>query len=111
MVMASKASATLTMRPEEGDLLALEPVGVAAAVPVLVVHEARARHLLEHGHRVQDVGALGGMLLHDLVLVVGEGRGLAQDLVLDADLAHVVDDPGEVDPLHLLGRHAEVLGQ
>ena len=95
---------------EEGDLVALHALGVAAAVHVLVVHEPVARLLLEQRHRLEDVLPLGRVLLHDLVLLVGEGGGLAQDLVLDADLADVVDDPREVDALHLLRAHPEVLG-
>ena len=39
------------------------------------------------------------MLLDDLELLVGEWAGLAQDLGRDADLADVVEERGELEPL------------
>ena len=82
-------------RAERDEILA-EPVRVAAAVPALVVAQGDLG-----GHRVgvgaEDVGAVGGVLLHHVPLPRLEGPGLVQDVVGGADLAHVVQRGHQAD--------------
>ena len=51
------------------------------------------------------------MLLEGVVLVRGQLAGLAQDHVRDADLAHVVQQPGQVDGATRLFVHTHALRQ
>ena len=51
------------------------------------------------------------MLLDHVVLVGGQRPGLAQDAVWDGDLAHVVEQAGELDGATLLGLETDQVGQ
>ena len=79
-----------------GDLVALEPVRVAAAVPPLVVPAADSvchlyqRFVLPDGKPLQDPGTLGGVGLDGGVLFLGQAAGLVQDLFRDHDFADIV---------------------
>ena len=80
----------------DGDVVALQPVGVAAAVVALVVPVAdltrgfdQRRVLLER-QLVQNLITDGGVGLHDLELFLRELAGLVQDGFGDVDLADVV---------------------
>ena len=89
----------------ERDLVALEALRVAAAVPALVVAE---RNLLgqlhERGARAgQDARADRGVGLHRRPLGRVELARLQQDVVGDADLADVVQRAGVAQQLGLLG--------
>jgi hypothetical protein len=78
----------------ERDLLARQRVRVAATVGALVVVEDPARLLGQVG-RGDDVVAELAMRLHRRVLVVRQRARLLQDPVGHADLADVVQQPGE----------------
>src|SRR5690606_25485711 len=75
----------------EGDLLALEPPGIAAAVPALVVAVGNIRRLAQVGNGGQHLETVQGVALHDLPLLRRQLAGLQEDGVGDADLADVVE--------------------
>ena len=52
---------------------------------------------LDVGQVADDHVAERDVLLDDRVLLLGQRPGLAQDLVGDADLADVVEEPGDPD--------------
>src|SRR2546429_682295 len=83
-------------RPER-DLLPEEPVGVAAAVPALVVgaHDADSLALQER-HASEHLLAEHGVRLHRAALRLRERSRLEQDLVGDADLADVVEQEADL---------------
>ena len=92
----------------ERDLLAPEAVRIAAAVPGLVVRPDGRDRLAELLDRRHDLGADHRVRLHLLELFFRELARLAQDLVLDADLADVVQQRADPDlVLHVLGRARE----
>ena len=91
----------------ERDLLAGEAVGIAAAVEALVVVAHPARLELHVGG-LDDVVAQQRVALHVLVLVVGELGGLVEDRVGDADLAHVVQQPGQAQAREPPGLEAQL---
>jgi hypothetical protein len=74
----------------ERDLLAREAVGVAAAVPALVVVADDQRRLVEEVDVAQDRGADLGVAGDAAELVARQRRRLEQDRVGHADLADVV---------------------
>ena len=80
------------------DLAGLQAVGVAAAVPALVLVADRAGDLFKAGHGHDDALADHRVLLHHFPLLVVELARLVQDLVGDSDLADVVQqrDVGDV---------------
>ena len=80
--------------PRDG--IAGQSVQVALPVPTLVVVADAGADLVEVGQVTDDEVAERDVLLHRLVLALGEGTGLAQDLVGDADLADVVEATGPV---------------
>ena len=97
----------------DGDVLALQPIGISRTVPFLVMGQ---RDLPGHPHQVrvmpgQYLRADGGMGLHDLPFLLIELAGLEQDAVGDADLADIVHRAGIQDhfarPLHQAGRPRE----
>ena len=111
----------------ERDRLAREAVGIAAAVPALVVRAGDPLRDAEHLRLAvgEHARAEHRVRLDDLELLVGELAGLEQDRVRDRDLAEVVqrrglaDEPDEAvvhahvarhpggeraDPLGVLGR-------
>ena len=65
-------------------------------------------HILEMDQRRQDLGADRHVLLHVLVLVVGEGALLVEDLLPDADLADVVQPAAGAHRLDLLVAAAQL---
>ena len=91
----------------DGDLVALESLGVAVAIPPLVVIQANIIDVAQI-HGVADVADLlgqlaahGGVGLHDLELLRGQRAGLGEDLVRNGDLADVVKGRGGGDPVDL----------
>ena len=95
----SNTSATCTSRPASGIVVARQAVGVAGAVPALVVG---ARDLLGGLEQLrlavrEHARAEHGVRLDDLELLVGEAAGLEQDRVGDRDLADVVQRRGVAD--------------
>ena len=84
----------------ERDRLAGEAVGVAAAVPALVLVADGGRDVAEPRQRAQDALADDRVLAHELPLVVVELAGLVQHVVGDADLADVVQHRDGLDLGH-----------
>ena len=82
--------------------LAGEPVGIAEAVPPLVVAADEGDDFLQVDQRREDLGADEHVLLHVLVLLVGERALLVEDLLADPDLADVVQPPAGADRLDQL---------
>ena len=58
---------------------------ITAAVERFVVKLDSGNHLLELYNWPQDVGAFGGVRLHDGKFFFGQGSGFFQDAVLDSD--------------------------
>ena len=81
---------------------------VAASVDVLVVVEHPSRLLVELGG-LDDGVADVHVSAHRGGLVGVERSGLPKNPVRDADLADVVQQPGEPDPLEPIGVEAELL--
>ena len=88
-----------------GDLVPFQPVGVAIAVPALVVPAADGvRHLQQRlvlrnrlSQILQHLCARHGMVLDNGKLLGGQAAGLVQDLLRDDDLADVVQRRGGAD--------------
>ena len=88
-----------------GDLVPFQPVGVAIAVPALVVPAADGvRHLQKRlvlrdglSQILQHLCARHRMVLDDAKLLGGQAAGLVQDLLRDDDLADIVQRRGGAD--------------
>lgn len=95
----------------DGDLVPFQPVRVAAAVPPLVVPAGNAVSRLEQRLGVevlqlaQHLRADGGVGLDDLELLLGQAAGFVQDLLVDGDLADVVQGCSQRDII----LHSEVM--
>ena len=90
------------IRAADRDRVAGQPVGIAAAVPALVLVADDPRDRAHAGDRAQDPLADHGVLAHDLPLARVERAGLVEDLVGDPDLADVVKERGRADVLDLV---------
>ena len=88
------------------DLFADEAVGVAVAVPVLVVAERDARGKVKQGgvRAGEDLVADLGVLFDLQALFGGQRAGLQQNRVGDRDLADVVQRGGDAQQLALADR-------
>ena len=95
--------------PFEWNRLAFQTVGIAASVPALVVRPGDRRGELEQvaAGAGEQVAADLRVPLHLLALVVGQHPGLAQDLVVDRDLADVVQRRREAQQRYMRVRQAE----
>ena len=76
----------------ERDVLAQSRLGVAGAVPALVVVPDRRHGVVEEAEPVDDPRALVGVPLHQRPLVGRQARRLEQDRVGDRELADVVEE-------------------
>ena len=97
------------MRDSSGMSVPSRLVGIAGSVVALVVVADPVGFLGEvrGGH---DLAAERGVALHLRVLVVGEPAGLVEDRVGHADLADVVQEPGEAHARDPLGAQVELGG-
>ena len=95
----------------ERDLLAGQLVQVAVAIPALVVVADAGPDDVDVGQVADDQVAERDVLLDDRVFLGGQLAGLAQDRVRDADLADVVEQPGDPDGGDQLVRQLEPLGE
>ena len=91
------------------DLVPRLAVRIAAAVPALVAVADDRADVLELADRAEDPLAELRMRLDDLPLLVRERAGLRQQRRRDADLADVVEERSELDPLQRLRLEAELL--
>ena len=91
----------------DGDLVPLQPVGVAAPVVPLVVPAADGP-----GHLYQGLVVMDGQIvhhlrahhrvgLHDLEFLVGQAARLVEHLAGDGDLADIVEGGGGADQGHI----------
>ena len=86
-----------------GNLVSQEPVGIAPAVPALVMPAAdvvghlHQRVVLVDGEVFQHFRPGHGVGLHDGEFLVGEAAGLVEDLFVDGDLSNVVQGRGRAD--------------
>ena len=78
---------------DEGDLLPLKALEVAASVPAFVVMTDAGAHCLEVRQIANDGIAQRDVLLEDVELLCGELARLAQQRVGDADFPDVVQQP------------------
>ena len=100
-MMTSKTSASATMRPGKGDLLAGGAVRVAGAVPALVVVADGVGPGAEPGADGDELAADERVLPERLPLLVGGLAGLVEDLGCDRELADVVEEGGPVEPVEV----------
>ena len=93
----------------ERHVVARHAGGVAAPVGALVVGQ---HPLADVGQprAAQDPGADLGVLLHGVVLGVGQRAGLLEDRVGHADLADVVQHAGHPDAVGVVAREAQLAG-
>src|SRR5216684_5783566 len=91
------------------NLVGGQAVGIAAAAPLLMVVFHARDDVDELGHAAHDGRSFGGMSFHHLELVLAQRAGLAQDPVVDTDLADVVQQGADAEVAHLLFAEAEVL--
>src|SRR6185437_7495454 len=96
---------------QEGDFIAFQAVRITAAVERFVVQFDAGDHFRQLFHRTQDVGALGGVCLHDLVLFRSKGARLLEHAILDADFAYVVQLGGDAHPFDELILQPHFRGQ
>ncbi len=69
------------------------------------------QHVLELRDRAHDVRALGGMLFHDDKFFGRERPRLLEHAVVDADLAHVVEQGSDAQAIEVFGRKPQLLAQ
>ena len=82
----------------ERDVLARERVGIALAVPPLVVAAHHRRDLPREIHVGEHLGPRCGMLPHERPLIVGELVGLVQHVRGDDELSDVVEQRADPEP-------------
>ena len=92
----------------ERDAVAGEARGIAGAVPALVVVADDRHGAVQAPELADDPRALVRMALHELVLLVGETAGLAEDGVRDGELADVVEEARVAEHGQPVGRKAEL---
>ena len=103
------------LRPD-GNVVACQAVRIAPAIPPLVVPAGDAagrlqkRFGVEIFQSVEQGRALGGVGLEDGELLRRQAAGLVQYLLVDGDLADVVQGRGEGDVVLLLGREGVFIG-
>jgi hypothetical protein len=83
------------------DVQRLDPVGVAGAVEPLVVRADERRLLGELLRRRHDLRPDARVLVHEHALLAVQRAFLEEDVVADADLPHVVEQPRPLDALDL----------
>ena len=94
----------------ERDLVALQPLRIALAVPAFVVAEDERRHRVGERHRADDLGADLRVDADLLELLLGERSRLRQDVLGHRQLADVVEQRRGLHALDLVVGHAERLG-
>ena len=91
----------------EGNLLGLEPGGVALAVPAFVVAQDERRHGIGERHAADDFGAHLRVNSDLLEFFLRERPGLREDVLRHGELADVVEEGRRLHALNLGLRHAE----
>ena len=91
----------------ERDLVALEPLRVALAVPALVVAQNERRHRVRERHRADDLGADLGVDADLLELLLRQRSRLRQDVLGHGQLADIVEQGRRLHALDLVVGHAQ----
>src|SRR5579872_1925683 len=76
---------------QHGNLISLEAVRISAAVEGFVVQLDAGEHFGKLGDGTQNVGTLRRVRLHHFEFFFGERSWFFQDVIFDADFAHVVE--------------------
>src|SRR2546425_7256847 len=92
------------------DLVAAQTIGVASAVPTLVVAAHHGDDVLEVGQRREDLRADDDVLLDVLELLRAERALLVQHRLAGADLSEVVQPAGDAHVLHVLVADPQLRG-
>lgn len=89
------------------NLLALESVRIAAAVPALVMPAHHRQRPRQPGDHLHDLTAAQNVRLHPVELRVRQAARLPQNLVVDGDLADVVEECRDLEsaPVRLAKPH------
>ena len=87
----------------EGDLFTAQAPGVAAAVGIFMVELDDGEVIAKFGDAFEDAFADDGMAADDFELGIGEGAGLLEDGVGDADFADVVEVGADADDVDFGG--------
>ena len=90
------------------DGVTAQALRIARAVHALVVLKDHLRHRLVEVDRRQDVVAGLGVLLDEIELDHTQAPGLGQDLGRHRDLADVVDEARQPQPVEVIRRHAHL---
>ena len=93
----------------ERDLLAGLAVGIAVAVPALMARAHDPADVLQLVDRGDDLRAELGMRLDQVALLLGQRPGLEENRVRNPDLADVVEESTELEPLQRVPVEAELL--
>ncbi len=88
----------------DGDVVALEAIGVAQAVWSFVVQFDDGQIGRQERQRLQDPRPVVGVRLHVLVLLGGQRAHLAEHRVAHADLADVVEQCAEAQDVEVFAR-------
>src|SRR5204863_6667641 len=81
----------------ERDRVALQPRGIALAVPVLMVKENVGKRLARPAQRTDELGSRGRVLPDLRELIEGERPGFAEQIASNGDLADVVVETAEAE--------------
>ena len=95
---------------DDGNTLARQPVGVAAALPAFVVMTHAADQIFRE-ERPDDIGAENRVLAHQPPLMRVQASGLEEHAVGDADLADVVQVRSLLDVSDQVSRPAQLFTQ
>jgi hypothetical protein len=110
VVIAWKASQQNTMRAASGIASPAEAVRIARPVPALVTRAHDDAHATEQAADLgQHAVALDRVGLDDGELLLRQRTALVDDLVVDRDLAHVVQQGGELELDPVLALDAELV--
>src|SRR5688572_4636486 len=91
------------------NVVTLQTLRVTQTIDHLVVHVHSGQELL-HGRNLRhDLVALLRVALHDFIFFIRERRGLLENLVVDSDLADVVQQRADADLLHFFITQPESL--
>jgi hypothetical protein len=85
---------------QQRNLVTLKPIRISAPIQGFVMQFDAGEHFGKLRNRAQDVRTLGRVRLHHLELFFGQGAGLFQDVIFDADLANVVELGRDLQNLH-----------
>ncbi len=92
-----------------GNALALQPVGIAGAIPALMMRPHDGSHRVGKAHALQDFGAHHRVDLHLLELFAGQFSRFRDDVLRHRQLSDVVQHRGRAQRLQLRFVQAQFL--